>query len=144
MKGSPTGISSEGCVPAPLSLLDDSPTSMAAAGVRSTTTRPCLGTDPELQQKQRYQTASSATSKERDQNHSMGYLTSLLALLFRTVVLGFLGQLVPASGSGLLSRLMVSTPPALPFISSATITRSSESELDRVYETSRSKSGLNS
>ena len=61
--GSPTGISSEGCVPAPLALLDDSPTSVAAAGIPSSTTRLCLGAVPGLQKEQTYQTASS----EQDQ-----------------------------------------------------------------------------
>ena len=55
----------------------------------------------------------------------MGYLTSLLALLFRTVVLGFLGQLVPASASGLSPRAR--DPTALPFISSARAAPPSES-----------------
>ena len=138
--GSPTGISSEGCDPAPPALLDDSTTSegVAAAGAPSLTTHLCLGAVPGLQQK-----ANISDSKliKGTKNHSTGYLTSLLALLFRTVVLGFLGQLVPTSGPGLPSRAKDSTPPVLPFTKSARVIRSSESELDRFSETFGSKSG---
>ena len=50
--GSPTGISFEGCDPAPPARLDDSAISGAAvAGVPSLTTRLCLGAGPELQPK---------------------------------------------------------------------------------------------
>ena len=48
--GSPTGISSGDCDPAPPALLEDYATSegAAAAGALSSTTRLCLGTGPGL------------------------------------------------------------------------------------------------
>ena len=138
--GSPTGISSEGCDPIPPVLLDDSALSGAAVeGAPSSTTHLCLGTGPGLQPKAR---KSDNKIQNGTENHSTGYLTSLLILFFRTVILGLLGQLVPASGPGLPSRERDPTPPVFPFTSSARGTRSSESELDKVSETMGSRSGL--
>ena len=132
--GSPTGISYGDCDPAPSSLFEDSATSegAAAAGALSSTTRLCLGTGPGLK---------SEAKMSGSKNHPTGYLTSSLALLFRTVVLGFLGQLVPTSDPGLPSRAKDSTPPILPFTKSARVTRSLESELDKLSKTFGSKSG---
>jgi hypothetical protein len=87
---------------------------------------------------------SDSKLRKRAKNNSMSYLASTLALLFHTVVLGLLGQLGPASGSGLLSRAKDSTPPILPFINSGRVARSTESEFDRVSEISGYKSRLNS
>ena len=54
-----------------------------------------LGKNPELQQIQRYQNNKSNHIEKIEPNYSIGYLISPLALLLHTVVLGFLGQLVP-------------------------------------------------
>jgi len=136
--GSPTGISSEGRDPIPPALLEDSAISGGVAGKPSSTTCLCFGAGPGLQTKNK---DIRQQNSEWERNHSTCYLTSSPALLFRTVVLGFLGHLVPASGPGLPSRAKGSTPPVLPFIRSARVARSSESELDRVSETVGSKSG---
>jgi len=76
------------------------------------------------------------TAQNGTKNHSMSYLTSPLALLFRTAVLGFLGQLVPISAPG------ISPPPrdpiALPFTSFARVAPPSESSHDKLSNSAKS------
>ena len=101
---------------------------LAAASGLSLVSRLCLGDTAEL--RTRIDDNKSTAVLSFELRYSTSYLMAELAFLLHTIVLGLLEQLVTVSPSGLLSRSKDSTPPALPFASSARVARSSESVSD--------------